>query len=60
MVKGLISGSSVMAGTLHRTPDRRAAERRHFQHLLDGVMIVSGTALLWRRFARKLCHSRRH
>ena len=47
MVKGLISGSSVMAGTYTA---RLIVERLSvvtFQHLLDGVMIVSGTALLW-------------
>jgi len=47
VVKGLISGSSVMAGT---STARLIVERLSvatFQHLLDGVMIVSGTALLW-------------
>jgi hypothetical protein len=47
MVKGLISGSSVMAGTYTA---RLIVERLSvvtFQRLLDGVMIVSGTALLW-------------
>ena len=47
VVKGLISGSSVMAGTYTA---RLIVERLSvvtFQHLLDGVMIVSGTALLW-------------
>jgi len=47
MVKGLISGSSVMAGTLHA---RLIVERLSvvaFQHLLDGVMIISAPALLW-------------
>ena len=47
IVKGLISGSSVMAGTYTA---RLIVERLSvvtFQRLLDGVMIVSGTALLW-------------
>ena len=47
MVKGLISGSSVMAGTYTA---RLIVERLSvvtFQRLLDGVMVVSGTALLW-------------
>jgi len=47
VLKGLISGSSVMAGTYTA---RLIVERLSvvtFQRLLDGVMIVSGTALLW-------------
>ena len=47
VVKGLISGSSVMAGTYTA---RLIVERLNvvtFQRLLDGVMIVSGSALLW-------------
>jgi uncharacterized membrane protein YfcA len=47
MAKGLISGSSVMAGTYTA---RLIVERLSvvtFQRLLDGVMIVSGMALLW-------------
>jgi uncharacterized protein len=47
VVKGLISGSSVMAGTYTA---RLIVERLSvvtFQRLLDGVMIVSGSALLW-------------
>jgi hypothetical protein len=47
LVKGLITGSSVMAGTYTA---RLIVERLSvvtFQRLLDGVMIVSGAALLW-------------
>ncbi|MEA2846842.1 MAG: uncharacterized protein QOG78_2123 [Rhodospirillaceae bacterium] len=47
VVKGLISGSSVMAGTYTA---RLIVERLSvvtFQRLLDGVMVVSGVALLW-------------
>ncbi len=47
VVKGLISGSSVMAGTYLA---RLIVERLNvatFQRLLDGVMVISGLALLW-------------
>jgi uncharacterized membrane protein YfcA len=50
VLKGLISGSSVMAGTYTA---RLIVERLSvgtFQRLLDGVMIVSGCALLWAAF----------
>jgi len=47
VLKGLISGSSVMAGTYVA---RLVVERLSiatFQRLLDGVMLVSGGALIW-------------
>jgi len=47
LVKGLITGSSVMAGTY---VSRLLVERisvRHFQNVLDGVMLISGCALIW-------------
>ena len=47
VAKGLISGSAVMAGTYTA---RLIVERLSvvtFQRLLDGVMVISGTALLW-------------
>jgi uncharacterized membrane protein YfcA len=47
IIKGLISGSSVMAGTYTA---RLIVERLSvaiFQRLLDGVMVISGLALLW-------------
>jgi uncharacterized membrane protein YfcA len=47
MLKGLITGSSVMAGTYVA---RLVVERLSiatFQRLLDGVMLISGLALLW-------------
>jgi uncharacterized protein len=50
VVKGLITGSSVMAGTYTA---RLIVERLSvvtFQYLLDGVMIISGAALLWAAF----------
>ncbi len=51
VVKGLITGSSVMAGTYAA---RLVVERlsvRAFQGLLDVVMVVSGAALLWQALA---------
>ena len=47
VIKGLISGSSVMAGTYTA---RLIVERltiATFQRLLDGVMLISGLALIW-------------
>src|SRR5260221_9772336 len=47
VIKGLISGSSVMAGTYTA---RLIVERLSvavFQRLLDGVMAISGLALIW-------------
>jgi uncharacterized protein len=47
VLKGLITGSSVMAGTYTA---RLVVERLSiatFQRLLDGVMLVSGAALIW-------------
>lgn len=46
-VKGLISGSSVMAGTYTARLIVERLSVATFQRLLDGVMIVSGLALLW-------------
>ena len=47
VVKGLISGSSVMAGTYTARLIVERLSVATFQRLLDGVMIVAGTALLW-------------
>ena len=47
LLKGLLAGSSVMAGTYTA---RLIVERLSvtvFQHLLEAVMLVSGLALLW-------------
>src|SRR5258708_2953049 len=47
VIKGLIAGSSVMAGTYTA---RLIVERLSvavFQHLLEAVMLVSGLALIW-------------
>ena len=46
-VKGLITGSSVMAGTYTARLIVERLSVATFQYLLDGVMIISGAALLW-------------
>jgi uncharacterized membrane protein YfcA len=47
VLKGLISGSSVMAGTYTARLIVERLSVATFQRLLDGVMILSGSALLW-------------
>src|SRR4029078_3702959 len=47
VLKGLITGSSVMAGTYAAKVLVERLSLATFQRLLDGVMLVSGTTLLW-------------
>jgi len=47
VLKGLISGSSVMAGTYTARAIVERLSVATFQHLLDIVMALSGLALLW-------------
>jgi uncharacterized membrane protein YfcA len=47
VIKGLISGSSVMAGTYTARLIVERLSIATFQRLLDGVMLISGLALLW-------------
>ncbi|TAJ37648.1 MAG: sulfite exporter TauE/SafE family protein [Reyranella sp.] len=47
MVKGLISGSSVMAGTYTARLIVERLSVTTFQYLLDGVMLISGLVLLY-------------
>jgi uncharacterized membrane protein YfcA len=47
VLKGLITGSSVMAGTYTARLILERLTVKTFQRLLDGVMLVSGSALLW-------------
>ena len=47
VVKGLITGSSVMAGTYVARLVVERLSLAAFQRLLDGVMLISGLALLW-------------
>jgi len=52
VIKGLISGTSVMAGTYTARLIVERLSIAAFQHLLDGVMAVSGLALIWAAAAR--------
>ena len=47
VLKGLISGSAVMAGTYTARLIVERLSVATFQRLLDGVMVISGAALLW-------------
>ena len=47
IVKGLISGSSVMAGTYTARLIVERLSVATFQRLLDGMMVIAGVALLW-------------
>ena len=47
VVKGLITGTSVMAGTYVARMVVERLSLAAFQRLLDGVMLISGLALLW-------------
>jgi hypothetical protein len=47
IVKGLIVGSSVMAGSFAAKAVVVRLSARAFQHLLDGLMLCSGVSMLW-------------
>jgi uncharacterized protein len=47
ILKGLLTGSSVMAGTYAAKLLVERLSVATFQRLLDGVMLISGTALIW-------------
>ena len=47
IVKGLITGSSVMTGTYIARLIVERLSVTTFQRLLDGVMVIAGLALLW-------------
>jgi uncharacterized membrane protein YfcA len=47
VIKGLITGSSVMAGTYTARLIVERLSIATFQRLLDGVMAISGLALIW-------------
>jgi uncharacterized protein len=51
ILKGLITGSSVMAGTYVARLTLERLSLQHFQRLLDAMMLVSGGALIWQAFA---------
>jgi hypothetical protein len=47
IMKGLIVGSSVMAGSYTAKAVVVRLSTRAFQHLLDGLMLCSGVSMLW-------------
>ena len=50
IVKGLITRSSVMAGTYIARLAMQRLSLLHFQRLLDAMMLISGSALIWEAF----------
>jgi uncharacterized membrane protein YfcA len=50
-IKGLITGSSLMAGTFIAKRLVMKLEPESFRYMLDGLMLVSGLAMLWNAFA---------
>ena len=50
-VKGLITGSSLMAGTFLSKRFVVKLDAESFRYMLDGLMLVSGLAMLWNAFA---------
>jgi len=45
--KGLIAGSSLMAGAFIAKRFVLRLDPNHFRLLMDGLMLVSGLAMLW-------------
>ena len=50
LAKGLITGSSLMAGAFIAKRFVSHLEPAQFRLLMDGLMLVSGIALLWSAF----------
>jgi uncharacterized membrane protein YfcA len=50
-VKGLIAGSSLMAGTFLSKRFVMKLDANAFRYMLDGLMLISGLAMLWNAFA---------
>jgi uncharacterized membrane protein YfcA len=50
-IKGLITGSSLMAGTFIAKRFVMKLDANSFRYMLDGLMLVSGLAMLWNAFA---------
>jgi uncharacterized membrane protein YfcA len=50
-IKGLIAGSSLMAGTFLAKRFVLRLDADSFRYMLDGLMLVSGLAMLWNAFA---------
>jgi len=49
-VKGLITGASLMAGTFLSKRFVLKLDAESFRYILDGLMLVSGLAMLWNAF----------
>jgi uncharacterized membrane protein YfcA len=49
-VKGLITGSSLMAGTFIAKRFVLKLDAEAFRYILDGLMLISGLAMLWNAF----------
>src|SRR5947207_3389372 len=49
-VKGLIAGSSLMAGTFLSKRLVLKLDAEAFRYILDGLMLASGLAMLWNAF----------
>jgi uncharacterized membrane protein YfcA len=47
IVKGLIAGSSLMAGAFIAKPFVLRLDTQMFRHVMDGLMLASGLAMLW-------------
>jgi uncharacterized membrane protein YfcA len=50
-VKGLITGASLMAGTFLSRRFVVKLDAESFRYMLDGLMLVSGLAMLWNAFS---------
>src|SRR5207245_471092 len=50
ILEGLIVGASLTVGTFIAKPFVRRLDPQHFRWMMDGIMLVSGIALLWMAF----------
>ena len=50
ILQGLIVGASLTVGTFVAKPFVRRLDPQHFRWMMDGIMLVSGIALLWMAF----------
>ena len=50
ILEGLIVGTSLAVGTFIAKPFVRRLDPQHFRWMMDGIMLVSGIALLWMAF----------
>jgi uncharacterized membrane protein YfcA len=51
IIKGLVTGSSLMAGTFMAKRFVMKLDAESFRYMLDGLMLASGLAMLWNAFA---------